>query len=167
MSAIFEVRIKEGGLSDIDKSIFRKEFDSLEDGRYKVCFERRKSNCTRYRYYFDAVLSFALPAAAKVFKVIEKGEERPIRNTQELHEIVKGIFNPVLVINPETGEQILKGGTTTSLTDSEFINEYLEKVIAYFASEPFEVVFVDYQEWGQLYSEGNWYRIKHMATAEI
>lgn len=163
----FEIVIKDGKMSGIDKAIFRKEFEALEDGRYRIGFDKKKSKCTRYRYYFDAVLSFALPAAAKVFHVIEKGQERPIRNTVELHEIVKGIFNPVVAINMETGEQIIKGGTTTSMSDSEFISEYTPKVLEYFASHPFFVEFVDFEEWGQLYSEGMWHKIKHMATTEL
>lgn len=167
MSARFETKIVDGKLSPIEKAIFRKYFGELEDGKYIVSFERKKTNSTRYRYWFDCVLAFALPAAQKVFVIKEKGVERPPRNTAELHEIVKGIFNPVVIIDTDTGEQIVSAGSTTGMSDQEFIGEFTEKVTAYFSSEPFFVEFPTYQEWGQLRSEGIWEQVKLTATAEL
>ncbi len=169
MKSLFEIEVKGGKMPPIHKSIFREQWGKLTDGRYKVGFEEIKNNhrSTRYKYYFDCVLGFALPAAARVYLIKEGVEARPIRNVEELHSICKMLFNPVQIVDALSGEIINHAATTTTMSDRQFIGEFTEKVIEHFASHPFFVEFIDYEDWKIEHNEGTWATTKHLATTTL
>jgi len=70
-SAIFKIEKVNGKMTDISRQIFHDQYGNLKDGKYKTYFERDNGYVvkTRYRYYFDCILTLALPRAAKVFYI--------------------------------------------------------------------------------------------------
>lgn len=162
MSAIATVEIEKGKVKDKYRKYLGQIVSTLEDGEYKIGFEKKgkRSNATRYKFYFDCIMAFALPKASKVYQILKKGHPEPISTTGELHFVMKVLFNPVSIIDQQSGEVITNGASTVTMSDKEFIGEFSEQVIAHFASEPFFIEFPTFEEWGQLYREGLWHDLK-------
>jgi len=129
--------------------ILREQFGELPEGRYKVVIEKvgAYERPTRYKFYFAVIMSAILEKVADRFQIInpKTGETSPPRTTADIHEIMKAIYNPVIVITPHGATN--SGGTTTNLSDSEFINEYTETIMAEFSGPPYNVEFKDLGEW--------------------
>lgn len=128
----------------------KEQFRSLEAGQYKVTIEKvehGKYTPTRYKYYFASVMAAILEKCQHFFSITDHftGEEHPPRSTTDIHEIMKLWYNPITVVTPKGA--FTSGATTTALSDREFIGEYLETIISEFSLPPYNVEFMDYEEW--------------------
>lgn len=151
MTAIFYVNKHATGFATQSTEVLREQFGALLEGQYKVTIEPAHGgySSTRYKYYFGHVLPCILEKCAKSFRMINPrtGEESNPRNTTDLHECLKMMFNPVTVITPNGAFNT--PGTTTALSNREFVSEFLEMIQAYFASEPYNVDFLDREDWAE------------------
>ena len=95
----------------------------------------------RYRYYFGYVLTKILHTGLYLYPNAI-GKLVKATNTAQIHELMKFKYNPILTVDPATGEMIkLGGGTTTVISDTEFISKYQEQIIADHSGEPFFIEF--------------------------
>ena len=78
-------------------------------------------------------------------EIEDTGEVKPL-DCVELHEMFKQWYNPV--IRRYKGMRIIKGYSTRTLSDSEFIGEYLENYL--FLAEN-DVICMTFDEWSWLY----------------
>jgi|WetSurMetagenome_2_1015567.scaffolds.fasta_scaffold632022_1 hypothetical protein len=150
MTRIFHITTNGGhNYTGQSREIMAEQFGALQQGRYKVVIQRvgEYQRPTRYRFYFAVVMSAILEKCADRFQIINPrtGETSPPRTTEDIHEIMKAMFNPVTIITPHGATN--SGGTTTNLSDRDFINEYMEAIMAEFSSPPYNVSFRDVDEW--------------------
>lgn len=156
MPARFKIEKQNGAMPPKSRKEFREQWDALPDGEYRVTIEEDGNSYrpSRYKYYFDSVLFEILRQAGRFFRVTNPatGEIRDIRTEAELHEVMKGIYNPIMV---SAGRQVfVMPGTTTELNDREFIGNYMEQILSDFAGPPYLVEFVDYEGWKALRRAG-------------
>lgn len=156
MSNRFDIEKQNGIMPAKSRQEFRDQWDKLPDGQYTVTIEAtgKSYRPTRYKYYFDSVMFEIIRQAGRHFRVTNPntGEIRQVTDTKEMHEIMKGIYNPISV---QVGRQILvMPGTTTELNDREFIGNYLEQILADMGGPPYLVEFVDYEGWKALRRSG-------------
>lgn len=168
--AIFTIQKENGNITDTHKAILREQFGrELADGEYRITIEEGKAkryNATRYKYYFDCLLSLALPHVAKKFLIVNTdGEVRHPITTAELHECYKLMYNSVQVVIPEIGKSYQTAATTTGLSDSEFIGQYQEQIIESLISPPLCLEIPTIDEWRGMREEGTWREFKTIATA--
>ena len=147
---IFQITRTETDFSGASREIMKEQFRSLKAGQYKVTIEKvehGKYTATRYKYYFASVLAAILEKCQNRFSITDHftGEEHPPRTTADIHEIMKLLFNTITVVTPKG--IFTSGGTTRALSDREFIGEYMETIISEFSLPPYNVEFVDYEEW--------------------
>lgn len=152
MTRIFHITTAGGrNYTGQSKEILREQFDALEEGRHKIMIERvgQYENPSRYKFYFAVVMAAILEKCADRFQLINPrtGETSPPRTTADIHEIMKAMFNPVVIMTPKGVTN--SGGTTTNLSDRDFIGEYMEEIMAEFSSPPFNVDFRDVDDWRQ------------------
>lgn len=152
MTSIFYITKHAAGFAAQSKEVLREQFVGLSEGQYKVTVEDAKEGRytgTRYKYYFGHVLPCILEKCAKSFRMINPrtGEEANPHNTTDLHECLKMMFNPVTVITPNGAFNT--PGTTTSLSNREFVGEFLEMIMAYFSDPPYNVEFIDRDDWNE------------------
>jgi len=103
-------------------------FQNLKDGDYIVKIEGLYKWKGRYRFYRGVLIEYILQAL------------KLNASNDALHDYCKQLFCTNPIVNPMTGEIIaLTGGTTTALSDEDFV-EYMEKIRAHFATE-YEVEF--------------------------
>lgn len=108
----------------------------------------KRSNATRYKYYFDGLLPSIFEAARSVFFITDNdGKPRPIQDTDELHYCLKWQYNSVKVFNKETGDFTYMPMSTTGLSDRDFIGKYMEQIIEYFINQPHCCDVVFYENW--------------------
>lgn len=143
-------------MTDKSRREFSEIWTALPDGRYTITIETSGKGYrpTRYKYYFDSVLFEALRQAGRYFRItnMETGEQRQPRDTNELHEIMKAIYNPVTV---EAARRVfIMPGTTTDLNDRDFIGNFLEQIMSDLSGPPYLVEFVDYEGWKALRRAG-------------
>lgn len=152
MPAIFYITKNQTGLAAASKEVLRDQFGKLGEGQFKVTIEPVTTNYTptRYKYYFGHVLPCILEKCSRSFKMINyhTGEEANPRTTEDLHECLKMMFNPVTVITPKGAFNT--PGTTTALNNREFIGEFSEMIMAYFADAPYNVEFIDRESWSEI-----------------
>jgi len=150
MTSIFYIRKANAALTGNSREILREQFGGLADGQYKITIQEAGTGYekpTRYKYYFGVVLTAILEKCAGRFQVINPrtGETAPPRTTTDIHEIMKVVYNPVIIITPHGATN--SGGTTTNLNDRDFIGEYMETIMADFSAPPYNVEFLDAEEW--------------------
>ena len=103
-------------------------FRNLKDGDYIVKIEGLYKWKGRYRFYRGVLIEYILQAL------------KLNASNDALHDYCKQLFCANPIVNPMTGEiLVLTGGTTTALSDDDFV-EYMEKIRAHFAME-YEVEF--------------------------
>lgn len=111
---------------------------------------------SRYKYYFDCVLRLILMEAGERHVIMNPatGIQRPVRNTAELHYIMKCIYNPVTVT---IGRQVyVMPGSTTELNDQDFAGQYSEQIIADYSGTPYLITFPTPPEYAELKRSGHW-----------
>lgn len=156
MPAQFNIEKQGGQMPPKSRLDFRQAWNALPDGEYRITIEPagKSYRPSRYKYYFDSVLFEILRQAGRHFRVTNPatGEIREVRETAELHEIMKMTYNPVTV---QAGSRLFNlPGTTTELNDREFIGTYLEQIMSEHAGPPYLVDFVDYEGWKALRRAG-------------
>ncbi len=126
----------------------------LPDGWHKITIEpvKRGYTPTRYKFYFAHVLEVILHTCGRMFEVMDGNEFRPARTTTEIHEYLRGKYCPVFYKGP-FGSGVM-AGSTTRLSDSEFIGKYEEDIIAEFSGPPFNCEFMMRDEWAQWMKNG-------------
>lgn len=124
------------------------------DGWLKITIEevKRGYTPTRYKFYFAHVLEVILHTCGRMFEIMDGNEFRPVRSTTEIHECLKLKYNPVFVRTPFGGGTV--AGSTTGLSDSEFINQYEETIISEFSGPPFNCEFMMRDEWAAWMKNG-------------
>lgn len=147
---IFQITRTETDFSGASREIMKEQFRSLEAGQYKVTIEKvehGKYTPTRYKYYFASVMAAILEKCQDKFSITDHftGEEHPPRSTTDIHEIMKLLYNTITVMTPKGA--FTSGGTTRALSDREFIGEYMEFIMADFSLPPYNVEFMEYEEW--------------------
>lgn len=134
------------------REILKEQIEALEQGRYKVVIEKAGAyeRPTRYKFYFGVVMAAILEKCADRFQIINPrtGETSPPRTTDDIHETMKAMFNPVMIMTPRGVTN--SGGTTTNLSDRDFINEYMEEIMSEFSSPPYNVEFLDPDTWREM-----------------
>lgn len=138
--------------------LFSEQWERCPDGNYTITIEEGKKGytSTRYKYYFDCVLREILGQASRFFRVTSPatGEQRRPESTEELHTIMKAIYNPLIVTID--GKAMVIPGTTTELTDSDFIGNYLEQILSDHSGPPYLCEIPDYDTWKHMRKEGNY-----------
>lgn len=97
---------------------------------------------TRYKYYFGHILKAI--EQAEIFVDNATGE---VLSTERIHEQMKFLFNPNIVVNQKNNSLTIVGGSTTSMNDAEFIEEFEEQVLMLFSQPPYYIDFKDRTEW--------------------
>lgn len=98
----------------------------------------------RYKYYFAHVLR----VIEENCLFVRESSGAPLPSS-EIHEILKRIFNPEIFVNSETGDVYQGSKSTTGLKDGDFINKYEQAIISMFASDPYNLEFIDREIWTQ------------------
>lgn len=150
MTSQFYIEKRGGNVTPGSRRVFKEQFDASPDGWLKITIEESKTGKytpTRYKYYFGHVLTVILEKCAHRFLIVDHntGEQRTSRNTSEIHEALKFMYNPVTVITPKGA--FTTGGTTTALPDRDFIGEYTEAILADFSLPPYNCDFRDIEDW--------------------
>lgn len=161
-------KLDTGKMSETSREIFREQFAALETGQYFVQFKPHKTarfTATRYKWWFDCVLGLALPKVRQHFGMADKhGEVSYPATVEQLHEILKLIYNPVTIVRADGGIIKTIGYTTTRMSDSDFINEFCEQIIADFSGAPYyafpDTGCPDREEWADMYNTGEWHSFK-------
>ena len=165
MHSDFEIEKRNGRITETSREIFKEQFDLLGDGKWKIRFDPAKDGytATRYRYYFGCILSAILSQAGHLLQItnMTTGDRRRMRNTTELHTYMKWKYNLVWIMVGETA--MPSAGTTTELNDREFIANFMEQIISDHAGPPYNVDFVEEDEWKAMLKSGEWYGRKEMA----
>lgn len=155
MTAKFQVQKRDGKMSQASKEIFAEQWAALPDGDLDVQMSEAKAyRPTRYKWYFGHVLSEILNQAGHLLQITntKTGEVRRMRNTTELHTFLKWKYNLVWVMVGDIA--MPEAGTTTDLSDSEFIANFQERIMSDFAGPPWNVEFVDEDEWKSILEAG-------------
>lgn len=168
MSSRVHFEKSNGKLTQAAREILAEQFAALPDGWHTndITPGRRGYTPTRYRFYHDVILWCILTQAGRFYRITNPstGEERIPRNTAELHECIKAIYNPVILITPNGKTRVI-AGTTTDLTDSEFIEQFQEQIVADHSQDPYLVEFVDIETWRAKHNDGTWRDFKKAREA--
>lgn len=149
-TTIFHITKGEGhNYTGQSRSVMNDAFCALPEGRFKVMIEKvgAYEKPTRYKFYFAVIMAAILHKCSDRFQIINPrtGETSPPRTTEDIHEVMKAMYNPVIIMTPHGATN--SGGTTTNLSDRDFINEYSEMIMSEFSASPYFVDFVDPETW--------------------
>jgi len=158
--------IKDGELSSYTKSEFRRIIrNMMQHENYQVNIRRvgQISN-SRYKYYFGHILTTAVEFYNKAGKyqiyITSTGETVPL-DSATLHEALKRKYNPEIV--EFTGNTVVVAGSTTKLSDSQFINNFQEQILADMSNDGIQ--FLDKDEYYTLLKQGT--SSKHIAEMVV
>lgn len=131
------------------KEILNEQFGALEAGRHKVAIQKvgAYERPTRYRYYYAVVMTTILETCGQMFSYTSHltGEQVHWTNTDEVHLYMKLRFNPETLQTPY-GIFIVPG-STTKLSDTEFVSKFTPDIMAEFSASPFYCDFKDIDVW--------------------
>lgn len=147
-----KIRIdKKNGKMDLaSRQVMENWYRALPDGCHEIHSKMVAGihyRATRYKYYFDGLLMLVLPFASKYYKILEDGEPRSVKTTEELHNCLKAKYNPIHALNTLTGELLSNAETTTALSDRDFITKYEQEIMWEFSSPPYNLELPDREEW--------------------
>lgn len=135
----YDFRKTENGLQNNHRIDMSKIFKELPPGEYTLEIVKRSTYRGRYKYYFAYLLPEIINQVGFKVQEHDTGELRT-GTVDELHEVLKVQFNPVSVQSPMTGGWSVTGGTTTKLSDGEFIARYEEEIAALAANRGAELI---------------------------
>jgi len=158
---IFNLSKSGGKFSEVHRDILREEFGKkMPDGQYRITVEQAKEkryNATRYKYYFDCVLTLALPVVRGRYLIVDEyGDTKHPSNTEDLHECYKLEYNSVQVVIPHLKKSFSTANSTTNLSDRDFIAEYQEMIIESLISPPLCLDIPLIEEWRELRKAKKW-----------
>lgn len=144
---------KEGGrLTGQSRALLKELFDNLPDGWHTIEDSPRQVGYkpTRYKYYFDSLMKEILAGAGRFYRLVNSktGETREPVSTEEMHHILKSIYNPIVLVAGDGSIRVM-AGSTTELNNSEFIKEYQEQIIIDHSGPPYNLEITDYETWRQ------------------
>ena len=149
---VIHIEKANGKLTANSREVYRDAWEALPDGWYRAIFEAQKRGYTptRYKYYFAHVLEVILLTCGKMFSVWDENREKfvPVSNVHQIHDWLKMKYNPDVMISP-LGTWVMPKSTTTK-SDSEFINEFEEIIIAEFSAPPFGCDYMDRESWAEM-----------------
>lgn len=127
-------------------------FNGAPDGFYEVTIQedKKRYTTTRYKFYFGHVVETILLTVGSKFKVmLENGTWRPVNSPEEMHRVLKRMYNPVTYVTPD-GQTWTEGASTTELNDRDFVWEYIESIMADFSLPPYNCEFLTREEWREV-----------------
>lgn len=150
MTRIFHITTNGGHhYTGQSREIMSEQFGALEPGRYKVVIDKAGAyeNTSRYKFYFSVVLTAILEKVGSLFTITSHrtGEQVAWSSTKDVHEYMKLRYNPHTLITP-MGVFVVPG-STTEISDRDFIGEYMEIIMVDFSMPPYNVEFKDIDEW--------------------
>jgi len=162
MSSRVHFEKREGKVLQQSRELLAEQFAKLPDGHYTNDIHpgRVGYNPSRYKFYHDVVMWAILTQAGKHYLITNPstGEQRPPVSTDEMHLIMKCLYNPVTL---QIGRATMTiPGSTTELSDSEFANKFMEQIMADHMGAPYLVDFVDYEIWKGLHKAKEWKQFK-------
>lgn len=145
---------KDGG-KYTDRELLREAFDAAPDGWLEVTVteDKRAYSPTRYKFYFGHVVEMILLTVGKMFRVmLENGTWRTVNSPEEMHRVLKRMYNPVTYLTPN-GQQWTEGASTTEINDRDFVHTYIESIMADFSQPPYNCEFLTREEWREKLNE--------------
>jgi hypothetical protein len=130
----------------------QKLFDILkkQQGPTRIDIRPFAKDNSRYKYYFAHVLIEILRTGIYLWPD-DLGNLARATQTTQIHEMMKFRYNKKVTVDPFTGDMYsIGGGSTTGMSDSEFINNFQEQIIADHSGEPFYIEFLSKEEWAIL-----------------
>lgn len=150
-------KLEDGTMSQVDKKKFREMWESLIAGELEVMVkEKNKRTPKKYKFYFDCVMHCMLAQIGHRFQI----GDRTAQSTEEIHMVMKFIYNPITVYNLATGDAYNIPGTTTSMPDHEFIDRYEQQIIADYSGPPYFVSFPTFEQYCEMHKDGSWRQVK-------
>lgn len=149
------IETRSGKVVEPSRTDLAQAIQALPDGFHKVTTQevRRGYTPTRYKYYFAHVLEVILHTAGRFFQVFENDQVRNARTTDEIHEVLKLKYNPVMVKAP-FGMYVVSN-STTNLSDRDFIAQFEEAIIIEFSEPPYGCDFMDRETWAAKMKQKN------------
>lgn len=139
--------IESGRIVESTRESLAKAIRNLPDGQYEVAFHpMRAFRPGRYKYYWSYLLRTIMQFERPMVTVRNTGETRPA-SVQEFHDFLKVKMNGVEIIDPDTGECVRVGLSTTELDDGEFISRYEEEIAAFFIDRHTNMELLSRSEW--------------------
>lgn len=146
------VRKTNGKYEESSREEMRDIFNGAPDGFYEVTIQedKKRYTTTRYKFYFGHVVETILLTAGSKFKVmLDNGTWRPVNSPEEMHRVLKRMYNPVTYVTPD-GQTWTEGASTTELNDRDFIGEFIEAIMADFSQPPYNCDFMTREEWREV-----------------
>jgi hypothetical protein len=172
MPTPFMIEKRNGKMAEHSKDVFKGQFEQWPDGLYLINAKQTKGtfNARRYKYWFDCVLGLALPRVRDFFAMADSNAQMHTPDTvEQLHAILRVVYNPLTIVSSTTGRVTTIGQTTTMLNDTDFINEFSETIIADLSGAPYyafpDTGCPDRQEWADMRKAGEWERFKKEWTS--
>lgn len=135
---------------DFSKQVEKQKlFDILkkQQGPTRIDIKPFTKSNSRYKYYFAHVLTEILRTGIYLWPDDQNNLVRATQTTQ-IHEMMKFRYNKKVTVDPFTGNMYsIGGGSTTGMSDSQFIGTYQEQIIADHSGEPFYIEFMSKEEW--------------------
>lgn len=138
----FNIKKDSGRLTADTREILAEAVSQAPDGNFEIMIKQRPEGYsrTRYKFYFGSIVPLILLTCADKFKIVSQdGEMRTPTSAEEMHEVLKYLYNPVSIVTPKGA--FVTGSTTTNLSDRDFIGVYLESIMADFSNPPYNVDF--------------------------
>ena len=127
-----------GQLTESLKDSLRSVFKQLEGNKFYEITINEIGNISksRYKYYFGHIIATAVDwfneHGIYQIKDLQTGETNKL-DSDTLHEVFKQKYNPEII--NLTDKIIIRSGTTTRLSDSQFIDKFQDKILAELANE--------------------------------
>lgn len=150
-TAKIHIRKENGRLDPVSREIVLEAIRNAPDGRYDLILQGRPEgySATRYRYYFGHIVTAILLTCSEKFRIVApNGEMRTPQTVEEMHEVLKFYYNPVTIITPKG--HFTTGKSTTGISDRDFVQTYLESIMADFSQPPYNVEFITREEWAEI-----------------
>ena len=138
----FNIKKDGGKLTADTREILAEAVSQAPDGNFEITITQRPEGYrnTRYKFYFGCIVPLILHTCADKFKIVSNtGEMRTPTSGEEMHQVLKYLYNPVSIVTPKGA--FVTGSTTTNLSDRDFIGVYLESIMSDFSNPPYNVDF--------------------------
>jgi hypothetical protein len=170
MQGKIDIQKKDGKMTSESRVLLAKYWDEQPDGDYEWLIKRTTSGSSRYKFYFDAVMYSILVQAGHFFQMVVFVDGKPVtrlaETVQDIHLIMKMKYNPMEIVDIDTGEAHRVPCSTTVMNDSDFIGRYEEQIIADFSGPPWFVDFITFDQYKELKKKAEWKSFKDQMKNE-